>query len=347
MGNGTDSRAGSTAGGRAGAAAEKCADAAVDERPDGAASRCAVAAQERLVDAVADAVAARRMPVVEKFVSVNGEGPRAGRLAAFVRFAGCNLRCSYCDTMWANEPGCPAEWLAVDDVAAWVASTPAACVTLTGGEPALQPLLPQLVRALMALPPAEDGAGGKAPRAVEIETNGAVDLAELAAVRRELREGADSPEAARDRARGASPGAALGPQAPAQGAHRGSQAAVSQGALCGSPSLAALSSTLHFTMDWKLPGSGMGDRMLEGNLALLGPNDTVKFVAGSEEDLREMARIVRAHGLCERCAVYASPVFGRIEPARIAAFLQEERLARVTLQLQLHKIIWPNVERGV
>lgn len=330
-----------------GVAAERRAGTAVDGRLSSMAGGCVDSAQEEPVGAVADAVAAGRMPVVEKFVSVNGEGPRAGRLAAFVRFAGCNLRCSYCDTMWANESGCPAEWLAVDDVAAWVASTPAACVTLTGGEPALQPLLPQLVRALMALPPAEDGAGGKAPRAVEIETNGAVDLAELAAVRRELREGADSPEAARDRARGASPGAALGPQAPAQGAHRGSQAAVSQGALCGSPSLAALSSTLHFTMDWKLPGSGMGDRMLEGNLTLLGPDDTVKFVAGSEGDLREMARIVRAHGLCERCAVYASPVFGRIEPARIAAFLQEERLARVTLQLQLHKIIWPSVERGV
>lgn len=330
-----------------GVAAESRAGTAVDGRLSSVAGGCVDSAQEEPVGAVADAVAAGRMPVVEKFVSVNGEGPRAGRLAAFVRFAGCNLRCSYCDTMWANEPGCPAEWLAVDDVAAWVASTPAACVTLTGGEPALQPLLPQLVRALMALPPAEDGAGGKAPRAVEIETNGAVDLAELAAVRRELREGADSPEAARDRARGASPGAALGPQAPAQGAYRGSQVAVSQGALCGSQSLAALSSTLHFTMDWKLPGSGMGDRMLEGNLALLGSDDTVKFVAGSEEDLSEMARIVRAHGLCERCAVYASPVFGRIESARIAAFLQEERLARVTLQLQLHKIIWPSVERGV
>lgn len=330
-----------------GVAAERRAGTAVDGRLSSVAGGCVDSAQEEPVGAVADAVAAGRMPVVEKFVSVNGEGPRAGRLAAFVRFAGCNLRCSYCDTMWANEPGCPAEWLAVDDVATWVASTPAACVTLTGGEPALQPLLPQLVRALMTLPPAEDGAGGKAPRAVEIETNGAVDLAELAAVRRELREGADSPEAARDRARGANPGAALGPQTPAQGAHRGLQVTVSQGALCGSPSLAALSSTLHFTMDWKLPGSGMGDRMLEGNLAVLGPDDTVKFVAGSEEDLREMARIVRAHGLCERCAVYASPVFGRIEPARIAAFLQEERLARVTLQLQLHKIIWPSVERGV
>ena len=45
------------------------------------------------------------MPVVEKFISINGEGRCVGKLAAFIRFAGCNLRCSYCDTMWANEPG--------------------------------------------------------------------------------------------------------------------------------------------------------------------------------------------------------------------------------------------------
>ena len=47
------------------------------------------------------------MKVVEKFTSINGEGTRAGELAVFIRFKGCNLRCSYCDTMWANEPDCP------------------------------------------------------------------------------------------------------------------------------------------------------------------------------------------------------------------------------------------------
>ena len=40
------------------------------------------------------------MKVVEKFTSINGEGTRAGELAVFIRFKGCNLRCSYCDTMW-------------------------------------------------------------------------------------------------------------------------------------------------------------------------------------------------------------------------------------------------------
>ena len=47
------------------------------------------------------------MKVVEMFASINGEGPCAGELALFVRFQGCNLRCSYCDTMWANAPDCP------------------------------------------------------------------------------------------------------------------------------------------------------------------------------------------------------------------------------------------------
>lgn len=38
------------------------------------------------------------MKVVEKIISINGEGRRAGELAVFIRFKGCNLNCSYCDT---------------------------------------------------------------------------------------------------------------------------------------------------------------------------------------------------------------------------------------------------------
>ena len=51
------------------------------------------------------------MKVVEKFISINGEGRRAGELAVFIRFKGCNLNCSYCDTKWANEPACDYEEL--------------------------------------------------------------------------------------------------------------------------------------------------------------------------------------------------------------------------------------------
>ena len=42
-----------------------------------------------------------RFPVAELFDSIDGEGKRTGYMATFVRFAGCNLRCSYCDTAYA------------------------------------------------------------------------------------------------------------------------------------------------------------------------------------------------------------------------------------------------------
>ena len=45
--------------------------------------------------------------VAEIFESINGEGMKAGELSVFIRFTGCNLCCSYCDTKWANESDAP------------------------------------------------------------------------------------------------------------------------------------------------------------------------------------------------------------------------------------------------
>lgn len=241
--------------------------------------------------------------VAERFTSINGEGRDAGKLATFVRFTGCNLRCSYCDTMWANEPGCPAERLTLGEIVAFVRAEGTGRVTLTGGEPLLQPDVDALIGALT-----DDG------NAVEIETNGAVDLGPFVGLRE--RDTAD-PAACLER--------------------------------CEPDSAPARSgiSRLSFTMDWKLPSSGMEPRMLASNLALLDSRDTVKFVAGSDADLDEALRVMRAHDLCERTSVYLSPVFGQIEPARIVGFVQRNRLTQATVQLQLHKIIWPNVEKGV
>ena len=106
------------------------------------------------------------MRVVERFVSINGEGTRAGELAVFVRFQGCNLRCSYCDTQWANEVDCPVVEQTPQEIAAYVQSTGVKNVTLTGGEPLLQIDMPQLLEELGRLPDVR----------VEVETNGAVDL---------------------------------------------------------------------------------------------------------------------------------------------------------------------------
>lgn len=106
------------------------------------------------------------MKVVEKFISINGEGTRAGELAVFIRFKGCNLRCSYCDTMWANEADCPYEELTPEEIYAYIQATKIQNVTLTGGEPLLQKEMPELLHLLCA----DD------TLRVEIETNGAVDL---------------------------------------------------------------------------------------------------------------------------------------------------------------------------
>ena len=238
-------------------------------------------------------VADRLFPVAERFISVNGEGRAAGKLAAFIRFTGCNLTCSYCDTMWANAPAAAdrAERASAADLVAWVRETRVECVTLTGGEPALQPELPCLVRALLAeLGPLERGLR------VEIETNGATDLHELARLRDEC---------------------------------------------------ASLPGHLTLTVDWKLPSSGMEGRMLRENFTLLDARDTVKFVCGGEGDLDRMLEVSRELGLPNRVPVYLSPVFGRLDPARIVDFMQENNLTWATVQLQLHKIIWPGVEKGV
>lgn len=107
------------------------------------------------------------MKVVELFTSINGEGTRAGELAVFVRFQGCNLRCSYCDTMWANEGDCAYTELTPAEITDRILATGIRNVTLTGGEPLLQPQLTELLQALAAYPELR----------VEIETNGAVSLA--------------------------------------------------------------------------------------------------------------------------------------------------------------------------
>ncbi len=103
--------------------------------------------------------------VAEKFISINGEGPRAGELAVFLRFCGCNLDCSYCDTRWANTAAVKYELVSAEELVEYVKSTGVKNVTLTGGEPLLQADIAHLIKLL--------GASGAE---VEIETNGSVPL---------------------------------------------------------------------------------------------------------------------------------------------------------------------------
>lgn len=103
--------------------------------------------------------------LAESFVSINGEGQKAGELALFLRFTGCNLRCSYCDTMWANEKDAPYTLKSTEELLEIAQQSGVRNITLTGGEPLLQPDIAELIDSLMY-------AGFK----VEIETNGAVPI---------------------------------------------------------------------------------------------------------------------------------------------------------------------------
>ena len=107
--------------------------------------------------------------LAEQFVSINGEGQRAGELALFLRFTGCDLRCDWCDTMWANEKNAPFTPMSPSQLAEIaekaIEKYGVKNVTLTGGEPLLQERLPELCGEL-----------AKLDLNVEIETNGSVPL---------------------------------------------------------------------------------------------------------------------------------------------------------------------------
>ena len=216
----------------------------------------------------------KKLKVHEKFISVNGEGPDCGKLVVFIRLAGCNLSCSYCDTQYA----CDAEIHTnseetISELVDYVLQTGVKRVTITGGEPLLQEAVPNLSSKLY-----DNGIE------VTIETNGSFDIEKI---RLECR----------------------------------------------------------VIMDYKLPSSGMESHMDLDNFYLLGPNEVVKFVCGSLEDLQRAYEISKQ--LTDNPSIYLSPVFGKIEPSEIVDFIKEKRWNDCTLQIQMHKVIWDPAERGV
>ena len=81
--------------------------------------------------------------LVEIFESLQGEGRNTGRPCVFIRFAGCNLSCPWCDTDVAKRFS-----LSLDELLAELGQYKAKSVILTGGEPTLVKEMPELVAAL-------------------------------------------------------------------------------------------------------------------------------------------------------------------------------------------------------
>lgn len=210
------------------------------------------------------------MMIAELFTSIQGESSFAGLPCTFIRLAGCNLRCRYCDTAYALEGG---ESCRLDQIMHRVREAGIPLIEITGGEPLLQEEIYALADLLLS-----EG------YTVLLETNGSMPL---------------------DR----------------------------------------VDSRIITIMDLKCPGSGMTDRMDFSNIDHLTRQDQVKFVIGDRIDFDWAREIIAQYSLLDRCQVLISPVASAVGAHTVARWILEEKLP-VRLQLQLHKIIWPQGERG-
>ena len=206
------------------------------------------------------------LSVIEQFISLDGEGPTAGELAYFVRFSGCNLRCSWCDTAYSWDGTTQIQEKTAQQIYEEIKASGIRNVTLTGGEPLLQQDISQLLQLLAA----DD------TLLVHIETNGAVDIASF--------------------------------------------------------QQACPAANIIYILDYKLQ---------------IRRQDVYKFVIASEKDLNRAIELVKQYELAERCQVFFSPVREFIEPLVLVEAMKAQRLNKVRLQLQLHKILWPKEMRGV
>ena len=111
---------------------------------------------------MADIPSAERLRVIEVYASIQGESTFAGLPCVFVRLAGCNLRCTWCDSTWTFKGGEPRS---IDDVVAKVARFGIGLVEVTGGEPLVHRQAIPLMERLLA-----------AGHTVLLETSGSRDI---------------------------------------------------------------------------------------------------------------------------------------------------------------------------
>lgn len=105
------------------------------------------------------------LSVSEIFYSIQGESSFAGFPCGFVRLAGCNLRCAYCDTRYAYDNGTV---MSIDQILDRLGDFQCGLVEITGGEPLCQEDTPALAKTLL-----------RSGHTVIVETNGTLDIRRL------------------------------------------------------------------------------------------------------------------------------------------------------------------------
>ena len=106
-----------------------------------------------------------KLDICEIFYSLQGESTFQGMPCIFIRLAGCNLRCAWCDTQYSHAKGNPRS---IASILKEIAQYPCKLVELTGGEPLWQEASIPLMETLL-----EQG------YRVLLETNGSLDLSEV------------------------------------------------------------------------------------------------------------------------------------------------------------------------
>ncbi|MFO7839379.1 MAG: radical SAM protein [Desulfosalsimonadaceae bacterium] len=210
--------------------------------------------------------------VSEIFYSIQGESLYAGLPCVLIRLCGCNLRCRYCDTVYAHTGG---RNLSLEAIVEEVRAFGCPLVEVTGGEPLFQQDSPALVSRLL-----------EQDYTVLLETNGSFNIS-------------------------------------------------------------MVDSRCIKVVDMKCPGSGECEKNDYSNLDLLAGLDQLKFVITGKKDYEWAKSLLTSKwGNTLPVPVLFSPASGLLEPARLAEWILQDRLP-VRLQLQLHKILWPEAERGV
>jgi 7-carboxy-7-deazaguanine synthase len=120
----------------------------------------------------------------------------------------------------------------------------------------------------------------------------------------------------------------------------------------GSLSISKIPVQVSVILDIKCPDSGMDSRTDWNNLNHLSArksknsHDEIKFVISSERDFLWAKSVIEQYNLAAVATVLLSPVEYLLAPARLAELIMQHRLP-VKIQLQLHRLLWPDKDRGV
>lgn len=229
--------------------------------------------------------------VLEIFSSISGEAQHAGELTTFIRLAGCNLNCSWCDTQKMLQENNFTK-MDVDEITEQCHKNGHKHVIVTGGEPLMKPNIDVLISELLL-----EGFE------VEIETNGSQDFHILVGKLDEY----ELPY--------------------------------------------SLANNYSFTLDYKMPGSGMTNKMNPAvfeHLDDLNSEDVVKFVVTEDDIELCMTLIEKFQEQGTLCKYYISPVFGQVNMEHIIDAMKAHHMNEdVRYQLQIHKYVWDPNKTGV